>query len=265
MMAARLRRIVFAGVLVAALYALLAYLVLPALWTHYEHQRRLQDVPMLTTTTQGISGDPINIGLVGDEADVVCAFGTAGWRPADPLSLRSDIGIAGSVLLDRPDPRAPVSTLLLDGRKQDMAFEKSSGRSAAHRHHVRLWKVIDEGEERRPVWLGSVTFDESVGLSRYTGAVTHHIAPDIDAERALIATDLESAKMVEAKYQVTGIGPTLAGRNGEGDRYFTDGEVWMLRLGVGCRRNEGPVATLPSPATVEVKDALWQALTGALK
>lgn len=264
-MAARLKKIALAGVLVAALYAALAYAVLPALWTHYEHQRRLAAVPMLTTTAQGIPGDPINVGFVGDEGDVACAFAAAGWSRASPLSLRSDIGIAGSVLLDRPDAQAPVSTLMLEGRKQDMALEKLAGRSAAHRHHVRLWRVLDEGQERRPVWLGSATFDESVGLSRYTGAVTHHIAPDIDAERALIATDLENAKMVEARYQVTGIGPTLAGRNGEGDRYFTDGEVWMLRLVAGCRKNEGAVATLPSPAAVEIKDALWQALAGALK
>lgn len=264
-MAARVKKLAITGVLAAVLYALAAYVVLPALWTHYEHQRRLANVPMLTTTAQGIPGDPINVGLVGEMEDIACAFAATGWTRADPLSLRSDIGIAGSVLLDRPDAHAPVSTLLLDGRKQDIAFEKLSGRSAAHRHHVRLWKVLDEGQERRPVWLGSATFDASVGLSRYTGAVTHHIAPDIDAERALLSSDIENAKMAEAKYQVTGIGPTLAGRNGEGDRYYTDGEVWMLRLVVGCRKNEGAVATLPSPAAVEVKDALWQALAGAIK
>lgn len=258
------KHVALALVALLALYALAAYVVLPALWTHYEHQRRLADVPMLTTTAQGIPGDPINVGLVGDESDLKCAFEAAGWTLADKLSLRSDIGIAGSVLLDRPDKHAPVSTLLLDGKPETMAFEKLAGRSAAHRHHVRLWKVLAEGQEHRPVWLGSATFDASVGLSRYTGAVTHHIAPDIDAERALIAADLERADMVEAKYQVTGIGPTLAGRNGEGDRYYTDGEVWVLRLVPACRKHEGPVADLPSPAAVELKDAIWKALANAL-
>ena len=46
--------------------ALLAYLVLPALWTHYEHQKGLANLPMVTRTAQGIPGDPINVGLIGD-------------------------------------------------------------------------------------------------------------------------------------------------------------------------------------------------------
>jgi LssY C-terminus len=45
---------------------------------------------------------------------------------------------------------------------------------------------------------GSATFDRGVGLSRYTGQVTHHIAPDIDAERDALTDDLKKAKVVEA-------------------------------------------------------------------
>jgi hypothetical protein len=41
-------------------------------------------------------------------------------------------------------------------------------------------KLLKEGDEARPVWLGSATFDRDVGFSRYTGQVTHHIAPDIE-------------------------------------------------------------------------------------
>ena len=71
------------------------------------------------------------------------------------------------------------------------------------------------------MWLGSATEDRGVGVSRYTVAVTHHISPDLDAERAVLTADLENAGMVDAKYQVTGIGPTLTGRNGGGDLYYT--------------------------------------------
>ncbi len=221
-------------------YVALAYALLPALWTHYEHQKKLAGLPMLTTTPQGIPGDPINIGLVGTEAELRCAMIAAGWTEARPLSLRSDIGIAASVLLDRPDANAPLSSLLLNGRREDIAFEKAVGRNADRRHHVRFWLVLREGAENRPVWLGSSTFDTSVGVSRYTGAITHHIAPDIDAERAGISDDLKQARMVTTTYQISGIGPTVAGYNGEGDRYFTDGEIWMLRLTADCARHEGP-------------------------
>ena len=75
------------------------------------------------------------------------------------------------------------------------------------------------------MWLGSVTFDRDVGFSRYTGQITHHIAPDIDAERNGLTNDLRMAKVVEAIYEVTGVGPTLLAWNGGGDRYYTDGEI----------------------------------------
>src|SRR3954451_18338392 len=215
---------------------------------------------MVTRTAQGIPGDPVNVGLIGDSKDVLCAMQAAGWFPADPLTLRSSVEIVGSVLLGRPYHGAPVSHLYYLGRVQDLAFEKPAGDSADQRHHVRFWKVLERGAEDRPVWLGDATFDRSVGISKYTGAVTHHIAADIDAERTVLAGDLESADMVDAKYQVTGIGPTIAGRNGGGDLYHTDGEVWILRLVEACRKRDGPAITIPSPPATEIKDAIWRAV-----
>lgn len=215
-------------------YGAIAYLLLPSFWRHYEHQKKLDGLPMVTVTAQGIPADPINVGLVGSSNDVLCAMREAGWFPADPVTLRSSLEISGSVLLDRPYPDAPVSPLFYDGRREDLAFEKPVGKSADQRHHIRLWMVLKDGEEKRPVWLAAVTFDRSVGFSHYTGAITHHIAPDVDAERQLIETDLQAAGMIEARYTVAGVGPTLRGRNGGGDLYYTDGEVWVLRLVEGC-------------------------------
>jgi LssY C-terminus len=261
----RIRRYASLSLLVIGAYTLLAYIVLPGFWSHHEHQKDLATLPMMTLTAQGIPGDPINVGLVGDDKDVLCAMQAAGWFPADPVTLRSSIEIAGSVLLDRPYRDAPVSNLYYLKRREDLAFEKPDGKSADHRHHVRFWKALAEGEEKRPVWLGAVTFDRSVGVSHYTGAVTHHIDADIDAERKLLATDLETAGLVDAKYQVTGIGPTFAGHNGGGDLYYTDGEVWMLRLVEACQKRDRPVEVLPSPPATELKDQLWQGLAGALR
>ncbi len=246
-------------------YGLLAYVILPALWTHYEHQKGLAGLPMVTRTGQGIPGDPINVGLIGDQRDVVCAMHAAGWFPADPITLKSSIEIVGSVLLDRPYRDAPVSNLYYLGRREDLAFEKPLGASADRRNHVRYWKVLDQGEEKRPVWLGSATLDRSVGVSHYTGAVTHHIDADLDMERKTLAGDLETAGMVQAKYQVTGIGPTMAGRNGGGDLYYTDGEVWILRLVEACQKRTGPVAIIPSPVATEIKDQIWQAIAGTMR
>jgi hypothetical protein len=246
-------------------YGLLAYVVLPALWTHHEHQKGLASLPMVTRTGQGIPGDPINVGLIGEAKDILCAMHTSGWYPADPITLKSSIEIVGSVLLDRPYKDAPVSNLYYLGRREDLAFEKPIGANADRRNHVRYWKVLDQGEEKRPVWLGAATKDRGVGVSHYTGAITHHIDADIDAERKSLAAGLEEAGLVEAKYQVTGIGPTLAGRNGGGDPYYTDGEVWILRLVEACARRTVPAAVIASPAATEIKDRIWQAVAGALR
>lgn len=254
---ALLERVLLALMTAALGYAAIAYIVLPALWTHHEHQKGLADLPMVTRTAQDIPGDPINVGLIGDMKEVLCAMNAAGWLPADPVTLRSSIEIAGSVLLDRAYPDAPVSNLYYRGRREDLAFEKPIGNSADRRHHVRFWKVLDQGQEKRPVWLGAVTFDKGVGISHFTGAITHHIDADLDAERDLLVTDLENAGMATAKYQVTGVGLTLTGRNGGGDPYYTDGEVWMLRLVEDCRKRTGPVAILPSPPATEMKDEIW--------
>jgi LssY-like putative type I secretion system component LssY len=246
-------------------YVVTAYVVLPRAWTHYEHQKGLAGLEMVTHTSQGIPGDAINVGLVGANGDVLCAMHAAGWYPADPITFRSSVEIVGSVVLRRPYDDAPVSNLYYDGRRQDLAFEKPVGESADRRHHVRFWEVLKRGDENRPVWLGSATFDRDVGLSRYTGQVTHHIGPDIDAERDGLTNDLKNAKVVEAIYEVSGVGPTLIGRNGEGDRYFTDGEVKISRLVSGCNRRAETAVELKNPPLVDLKNETWKALAALLR
>ena len=260
----RLERVLLTMIGIVLAYTVVAYVALPALWTHHEHQKRLADLPMVTRTAQGIPGDPINVGLIGDEKELLCAMNAAKWYPADPVTFKSSVQIAGSVLLDRAYPDAPVSNLFYLGRREDLAFEKPSGKSADRRHHVRFWKVLDHGQENRPVWLGAVTFDKGVGVSHFTGAITHHIDPDIDSERGELARDIEAAGMVTAKYQVTGVGLTLTGRNGGGDLYYTDGEVWILRLVEGCEPRTGPIDIIPSPPATELKDQIWHAVATTL-
>ena len=48
----------------------------------------------------------------------------AAWYPANPMTLRSSMEIAGSVLLDMPYRDAPVSRLYYEGRRQELAFEE---------------------------------------------------------------------------------------------------------------------------------------------
>jgi LssY C-terminus len=240
-----------------ALYVVVSYLVLPATWARVEHEPGLAKHTMLTATAQGIPGGPINVGLVGDREDVVRAFHAAGWYPADPITLRTSVEIIGSVLLDRPYKTAPVSPLFFDGRREDLAFEKPEGSSADRRQHVRLWLMLANGAEARPVWLGSATYDSGVTLSRDTGQVTHRIAANVDAERDRLVAGLNDARMVTGIFQMKGIGPTLTGRNGEGDPYYSDGEVWVAQLVVAGKEAEKPAATEMPPVLIQMKNAVF--------
>lgn len=213
---------------VGLVYLGLAYLIVPEFWSYRDHGLDLLPEEMRTTTVQGIPGDPINVGLVGSRADILHAFAVAKWNAADAITWRSSLEIGESVLFDQPYADAPVSTLLFEGRKQDLAFEKPVGRSADQRHHVRFWQVTAETGDR-PLWLGAASFDRGVGLSRDTGQITHHIGPDIDAERDFLIGELTMADMLTSSDTFEGSGPTRSGRNGEGDPYFTDG---MVRIGI---------------------------------
>jgi LssY C-terminus len=253
----RKRRIFTVVATLVALYVVVSYLVLPATWARVEHEPDLARLPMLTATAQGIPGGPINVGLVGSREDVVRAFHAAGWYPADPITLRTSVEIIGSVLLDRPYKTAPVSPLFFDGRREDLAFEKPEGSSADRRQHVRFWLMLASGAEARPVWLGSATFDSGVTLSRDTGQVTHRIAANVDAERDRLVAGLNDARMVTGIYQMKGIGPTLTGRNGEGDPYYTDGEIWVARLVVRGKKAEKAAEMDSPPALIQIKDAAF--------
>jgi LssY C-terminus len=211
------------------MYGALAYLALPEYWTVHDRHLTDQVDTFLTTTPQGIPGDPINVGLVGTKEEMLRAFNMAGWHAADELTWRSSVDIGLSVVFDRPYAAAPVSTLMYEGRRQDLAFEKPVGDSADSRHHVRFWLTSKKADDGRPLWLGDAAFDRGVGFSHDTGQITHHIAPDVDAERDyLIAALLEAGALISTETE-EGRGATRDGRNGGGDPYFTDG---LIKIGI---------------------------------
>jgi hypothetical protein len=56
----------------------------------------------------------------------------------------------------------------------------------------------------------------------------------------------------------------MAGHNGGGDLYYTDGEIWVLRLVEVCRKRSGPAVTIPSPPATQLKDQIWHAIANAM-
>ena len=184
--------------LITLAWASAAYLIVPRLWAlYFRRHPPLEQMARVTETGDGHPGDPINIALVGDEAELEHAMTAAGWFPANPITITSSVRIAADTVLRRPDDDAPVSNLFLFGRRQDLAFEQPITGGPGNRNHVRFWHW-DEAYEDRLAWFGAATFDRSVGLSHTTGQVTHHIAPDLDAERDWLVSELQQAGVAQS-------------------------------------------------------------------
>jgi hypothetical protein len=211
--------------LALAVYFVVAYVGLPAAWRVYVRRHpALADLPGITSTHDHHPGDPINLALIGTEADIKAVLQTAGWIAAEKLGLKSDLKIAADTVLDRPYADAPVSNLYLWGRKEDLAFEQPVGNNPRERHHVRFWKADRVDDSGRPLWAGAATFDERVGFSHTTGQITHHIAADVDAERDHVIETLKSTGRITVE-TIDDFHELREGFNGGGDRWFTDGKL----------------------------------------
>lgn len=223
-----------AAVLVALLlvYFIVAYIVMPWDWKRYVRRHpALEEMPGVTHTAAGIPGDPLNVALIGTEAEVKQIMLEARWHPADPLSLESDLRIAADSVLKRPYEEAPVSNLFLFGRKEDLAYEQPVGPDPRQRHHVRFWRAEKLDADGRPLWIGAVTFDERVGLSHSTGQITHHISADVDAERNRLFAGIKATGSLTEVYAVDDFHKIREGRNGGGDPWRTDGRLFVGVIG----------------------------------
>ena len=241
----RRRRLLYSLGAVILVYLAVAYVIMPSAWkTDVRRHPELFDAPRITHTPDGIPGDPVNVALLGSESDLIRAMIAAQWDPADALTVRSSVRIAVDSVFRRPDINAPVSTRELFGRKQDLAFEQPVGDSPRQRHHVRFWRW-DRLHEGKEVWFGAITFDERVGFSQTTGQVTHHIGPDLDAERNRLISALQQAGMTEEVFGLDGF-QALQGKNGGGDPWRTDGKLGVAVLAV---TSSSPEVATNSPAT----------------
>ena len=214
-------------------WVLLAYVGLPRLQEvlskiyvpDYFIGRSLTDI--------GVLGDPINLAVDGNEADIHAAMVRAGWTRADELTIRSSWRIVVSSVLRRPYPEAPVSSLFLFGQRQAFAYQQEVDGNPAQRHHVRFWPVPDGwklpgGFEVE--WLAAATYDRAVGISLFTLQVTHRVDADIDIERDYVIDTVRYAVPDASLRIITDYSSAFTTRNGGGDVVRTDGSLPILDL-----------------------------------
>ena len=201
-------------------------------------------------TEVGVLGDPINLALDGNEADIHAAMTRAGWVRADELTIRSSWGIVLSSVLRRPYPEAPVSSLFLLGRRQAFAYQQEVDGNASQRHHVRFWPVPDGWKLPggfQVGWLAAATYDRAVGISLFTLQVTHRVDADIDIERDYVIDTVRYAEPGASLRVIREYSNAFTTRNGGGDVVRTDGSLPILDL-TGLRTHEPDPVERPPDA-----------------
>jgi LssY C-terminus len=184
-------------------------------------------------TSDGLLGDPINLALLGHEAQVHAAMTRAGWTRADDLSLRSGTRIFRSTLSRRSYDEAPVSPLHLFDRQQDFAYQQEVAGSPSKRHHVRFWRcpegwMLPGGYAVD--WLAGGTYDKSVGLSLFTLQVTHKIEENTDIERDYIVQTVIAGSPEADVEVIENFSTGYHSRNGGGDLIITDGDLPIINV-----------------------------------
>ena len=80
------------------------------------------------------------------------------------------------------------------------------------------------------VWIGAASYDSGIELSGMNHLPTHHISPNIDAERTYLAKSLLGTGLVVSVRLERLTIPTAWGTNGGGDWYFDDGNAVVIQL-----------------------------------
>jgi hypothetical protein len=237
------------SIAIIATYVLAAYVLIPAVIRLWRVLRPANHLPLYCVTPDGFASDPLNIGIIGTRRQLINAMEQAGWHVADPRGVRNNIREMLSAVYGWSYPNAPVSSLYLFGRKQDIAFQiPVEGVQGGSRHHVRFWATTYENEQPLAVhtirwhhrrehvsgdnllWVGAASLDEGVNFIRHNFQLTHMIAPDTNKERELIVSQLKTAKLMK-KLRVIKLGEPykLINRVISGSLH-TDGRMAVVTL-----------------------------------
>ncbi|KDA06118.1 membrane protein [Microbacterium sp. CH12i] len=214
-------------------WAILAYLILPRL------HRMLSDLYVpdyffgRTRTADGLLGDPVNLAVDGSAAQLDQVMTVAGWHRADEITAASTWRIITSTLTRRSYPTAPVSPLMLFGRRHDIAYQQEVAGNPKQRHHVRFWHcppgwLLPGGA--KVGWLGAGTYDTDVGISFFTLQVTHRIDQNTDVERDYVVASTQGANPEVSVRILRDFTTGYHSRNGGGDQFITDGDLPIIDL-----------------------------------
>lgn len=183
----------------------------------------------LSKYSEGLEGglqEPMNFLIFArDDETLENAFVKAGWHSADKITVGSLIKTAVASLKNESYITAPMTPSFWTGEVNYFNFQKPTEENTVRiRHHARFWRTTIRHQNGLNLYIGTASFDSGM---KWT--LTHTISPDIDTERELIFSDLQSAGVIAEHYKDTITPPTL-GKNFSGDQFFTDGKIYILTI-----------------------------------
>lgn len=186
----------------------------------------VKQLPLYSETLTGKTMEPVSFIYLGSQHQIEQTFLSHGWYIADPSTLANTlkavaVGFQGDQYLN-----APVTPSYLAAKPENMAFQQpTKANTLRQRHHTRLWRTDFIAPDGKQIWVATASFDESIEFAGPAKLPTHHINPDIDAERSYIA---KSLGLTSADYlQVV---QAQVGKNASGDAFFTDGKALVVSL-----------------------------------
>lgn len=190
------------------------------------NETTVKKLPLYSETLTGKTMEPINFIYVGSGQQIEQLFLSHGWYKADPSTLSNtlkalSVGFQGQQYLN-----APVTPSYLAAKPEDLAFQKpTDSNTLRQRHHTRLWRTNFKLANGQEIWVATASYDEGIEFGGPAKLPTHHIDPNIDAERSYIVSSLGLKDI--GYLQV--VNPQ-AGKNASGDTFFTDGKAVVAKL-----------------------------------
>jgi hypothetical protein len=172
--------------------------------------------------------DLTNLMYIGSREQIAAAFAAAGWSTAEQVNARSGLETFRAIAEQRGYKEAPMSTLLLEGQKPDVVFQKQFN-TFAKRHHLRIFHRPEKFQGRE-VWVCAATHDIGIDFSPENRTFIHKIDSQIDTERAKVVFDLIHTGKVEGIALVDRPNVPKSTGNATGDKIETDGRMAVLML-----------------------------------
>lgn len=241
------------------IYLALAYVGIPIIIRIWRVVIKPNHIPRYVTSPDGWPVDPVNIAIVArSKRQLIKDMRIAGWHTADRATFKNMVHEAYALLLARPYPTAPFSSLYLFGRTFDIGFQIPYGLNGSprHRHHVRFWQLIEKPHidksdhfsywlarvrrffgRKRTVWIGAAIDDVSPFAIRWRNfQFTHGNDPEHTKERDHIIQTLQNAGLVRKVTTIKDGEPFKMRSQNLGRSFIVDGNIKVVEL-------KGPIAT----------------------